>query len=125
MTEITIFDKIVAKEIPSKGIYEDELVYAFHDIQPCAPVHIILIPKNRDGLTELSKAEEKHQALLGHLLIAASKVAKIAGLDEGYRIVINNGPQGCQSVYHLHLHIIGGEQLTWPPGTSGKPIIKQ
>lgn len=113
--EPTLFDKIVSKQIPSKVVYEDDTVMAFRDISPQGPVHIILIPKDRDGLTQLSKAEERHTQILGHLLVTAAKVAKQEKL-EGFRLVINDGPQGCQSVYHLHLHLIGGRQMNWPPG---------
>ncbi|GJU93674.1 14 kDa zinc-binding protein [Tanacetum coccineum] len=110
------FDKIINKEIPAKIVYEDDKVLAFHDIAPQAPTHILLIPKVRDGLTGLSKAEERHTEILGHLLYIAKVVAKQEGLEEGYRIVINDGPQGCQSVYHIHVHLIGGRQMNWPPG---------
>ena len=75
-----------------------------------------MIPKNRDGLSQISKAEDRHAALLGHLMVVAAKVAKQEGLVEGYRVVVNDGVQGCQSVYHLHIHVIGGQQLSWPPG---------
>lgn len=112
----TIFDKIIKKEIPSDVVYEDEDVLAFRDINPQAPVHVVLIPKIRDGLTQLSKAEPKHEKILGHLLYATRVIAQQEGIEDGYRVVINNGPTACQSVYHLHLHIIGGRQLKWPPG---------
>ncbi|KAH7285066.1 hypothetical protein KP509_33G011100 [Ceratopteris richardii] len=112
----TIFDKIIRKEIPSTVVYEDEKVLAFRDINPQAPVHIVLIPKVRDGLTQLSKADERHKDILGHLLCMTAVIAKQEGIEDGYRVVINNGPSACQSVYHLHLHIIGGRQLKWPPG---------
>ncbi|CAN6457264.1 unnamed protein product [Victoria cruziana] len=112
----TIFDKIIAKEIPSTIVYEDDRVLAFRDIDPQSPSHILLIPKIRDGLTQLSKAEPRHVDILGHLLYAAKLVAEKEGLSNGYRVVINNGPDGCQSVYHLHLHILGGRQMKWPPG---------
>ncbi|KRX10066.1 HIT-like domain [Pseudocohnilembus persalinus] len=118
--EVTLFDKIVRKEIPANIIYEDDICLAFRDISPQAPVHVILIPKDRNGLTQLSKAEEKHKDLLGHLMIAAAKVANQEKLEKGWRLVINDGPEGCQSIYHIHLHILGGTQLTWPPGTPGK-----
>jgi histidine triad (HIT) family protein len=78
---------------------------------------VVLVPKRHDGLTQLQKATEAHKPLLGHLIWAAAEVARREGLAEGYRIVINDGPNGCQSVYHLHLHIIGGKKLSWPPGT--------
>ncbi|ONK61047.1 uncharacterized protein A4U43_C08F25690 [Asparagus officinalis] len=112
----TIFDKIIAKEIPSTIVYEDEKVLAFRDINPQAPVHVVLIPKLRDGLTQLGKAEPRHSVILGHLLYTAKVVAEKEGILDGFRVVINNGPGGCQSVYHLHLHILGGRQMKWPPG---------
>ncbi|XP_010427477.1 PREDICTED: adenylylsulfatase HINT1 [Camelina sativa] len=113
---LTIFDKIISKEIPSTVVFEDDKVLAFRDITPQGPVHILLIPKVRDGLTGLSKAEERHIDILGRLLYTAKLVAKQEGLAEGFRIVINDGPQGCQSVYHIHVHLIGGRQMNWPPG---------
>jgi histidine triad (HIT) family protein len=95
-------------------------VYAFRDINPTAPSHIVVVPKTCGGLTQLQHAKEEDKAVLGHLLWAAGHVAKKEGLEEGFRVVINDGPKGCQSVYHLHLHVIGGKQLSWPPGT-GEP----
>ncbi|KAJ8758701.1 hypothetical protein K2173_000422 [Erythroxylum novogranatense] len=112
----TIFDKIIAKEIPSSTVYEDENVLAFRDINPQAPVHVLVIPKFRDGLTDLGKAEPRHEDILGKLLYAAKIVAEKEGILEGFRVVINNGPDACQSVYHLHLHVLGGRQMKWPPG---------
>ncbi|KAJ6806023.1 14 kDa zinc-binding protein-like [Iris pallida] len=112
----TIFDKIIKKEIPSTVVYEDDKALAFRDINPQAPTHILVIPKIRDGLTGLSEAEERHIEILGYLIYVAKLVAKQEGLEDGYRIVINDGPNGCQSVYHLHIHIIGGRQMNWPPG---------
>ncbi|CAN1810296.1 14 kDa zinc-binding protein [Linum perenne] len=112
----TIFDKIIAKEIPSSIVYEDEKVLAFRDISPQAPVHVLIIPKIRDGLTELGKAEARHGEILGQLLYAAKLVAEKEGIVDGFRVVINSGPTACQSVYHLHLHVLGGRQLKWPPG---------
>ena len=114
--EVTIFDKIVKGDIPSDKIYEDDLCMAFRDIAPVAKVHFLVIPKDRDGLTGICKAEERHAALLGHLMVVAAKVAAQEGLTDGYRTVINDGKDGCQSVYHLHIHVIGGQQLSWPPG---------
>lgn len=84
-------------------------------LPPC-PLPVQVIPKVRDGLTQLSKARAEQAPLLGHLLYVAAQVAKQEGLAQGYRVVINDGPNGCQSVYHLHLHIIGGRQMSWPPG---------
>lgn len=112
----TIFDKIINKQIPAKIAYEDDQCLAFHDVNPQAPVHLLLIPKQRDGLTQLALAEERHQMILGHLLYVAKLVAKQQNLDTGFRIVINDGVDGCQSVFHLHLHLLGGRKLGWPPG---------
>ncbi|KAJ3677404.1 hypothetical protein LUZ60_003128 [Juncus effusus] len=93
----TVFDKIINKEIPATVVYEDDKALAFRDINPQAPVHVLVIPKVRDGLTGLSKAEERHVEILGHLLYVAKIVAKQEGLDDGFRIVINDGPNGlCQ-----------------------------
>ncbi|RZC79374.1 hypothetical protein C5167_003596 [Papaver somniferum] len=112
----TRFDKIISKEIPSTIVYEDGKVLAFRDINPQAPVHVIVIPKFRDGLTKLGKAEPRHSEILGHLLYTAKMVAEKEGILDGFRVVVNNGPGGCQSVYHLHLHVLGGRQMKWPPG---------
>ncbi|KAL8193857.1 hypothetical protein R6Q57_026099 [Mikania cordata] len=112
----TIFDKIISKEIPSTIVYEDEKVLAFRDINPQAPVHVLVIPKLRDGLTELGKAEPRHEDILGHLLHASKIVAEKEGIVDGFRVVINSGATACQSVYHLHLHVLGGRQMKWPPG---------
>ena len=114
--EPTLFDKIVAKHIPATIIYEDDTALAFRDISPQAPTHFLVIPKHRDGLSQLSKAQLRHEAVLGHLLFVAGQVAKHEGLDSGFRVVINDGVDGSQSVYHLHLHVLGGRQMTWPPG---------
>lgn len=112
----TIFDKIITKEIPSTIVYEDEKVLAFRDISPEAPVHVLVIPKLRDGLTHLGKADKRHGEILGHLLYAAKIVAEKEGIIDGFRVVINSGPSACQSVYHLHLHVLGGRQMKWPAG---------
>ncbi|KAK6283243.1 hypothetical protein POUND7_017068 [Theobroma cacao] len=112
----TIFDKIITKEIPSTIVYEDDKVLAFKDINRQAPVHVLVIPKFRDGLTQLGKAEPRHGEILGQLLYAAKIVAEKEGIVDGFRVVINNGPSACQSVYHLHLHVLGGRQMNWPPG---------
>ncbi|CAG9313762.1 unnamed protein product [Blepharisma stoltei] len=114
--EETIFDKIASKQIPANIVYEDDLVMAFRDISPQAPVHIVLIPKHRDGLTRLLVAEERHKALLGHMMWAASEVARREHLEAGWRLTVNDGVWGSQSVYHLHFHILGGRQMGWPPG---------
>ena len=120
----TIFDKIVAKQIPSTPVYEDEHVYAFRDIAPVSQTHILVIPKVRGRLDQLQHATADDKAILGHLLWAAGHVAKLAGLGDGYRVVVNDGAKGCQTVYHLHLHVIGGEQLTWPPGVANQGAPK-
>ncbi|CAJ0557885.1 unnamed protein product, partial [Mesorhabditis spiculigera] len=110
----TLFGKIIRKEIPAKIIYEDDDVLAFHDVSPQAPVHFLVIPKKH--IPSLEDAEDKDEALLGKLLLTARRVAKELKLDNGYRTVINNGKDGCQSVFHIHLHVLGGRQLQWPPG---------
>jgi len=110
----TIFGKISRGEIPCKFIYEDEQCVAFHDINPQAPTHFLVIP--RKPITQISKAEDGDEALLGHLLLTARKVALQQGLDHGFRIIINDGKNGGQTVYHLHLHVLGGRPLGWPPG---------
>lgn len=107
----TIFDKILAKEIKADVVYEDDLSLAFRDVNPQAPTHILVIPKRRIAM--LSLANEDDKSLLGHLMLTAAKVADIEGLAAGWRLVVNNGPDGLQSVYHLHLHVIGGRPLTW------------
>uniref|UniRef100_A0A7N0T4K3 HIT domain-containing protein n=1 Tax=Kalanchoe fedtschenkoi TaxID=63787 RepID=A0A7N0T4K3_KALFE len=112
----TIFDKIISKEIPSAVVYEDDTALAFRDISPQAPVHVLVIPKFRDGLTHLGKAEERHENILGHLMYVARIVAEKEGILDGFRVVVNSGPSACQSVYHLHLHVLGGRQMKWPPG---------
>ncbi|ESO04860.1 hypothetical protein HELRODRAFT_156892 [Helobdella robusta] len=109
----TIFSKIIDKTIPAKLIYEDEHCVAFHDANPQAPVHFLLVP--RKIITGLSAVKDEDKMLLGHMMTVVDKVAREQRLDSGYRVVINNGPQGCQSVYHLHLHVLGGRQLGWPP----------
>lgn len=114
---VTVFDKIITKKVPAFVVYEDEDVLAFHDSTPQAPVHIVIIPKFRDGLTGLSTAEERHKKILGQLLYTASRVAKMEdGLRDGYRVVINEGGWGGQTVLHLHLHLLGGRFMQWPPG---------
>ena len=113
-TTETIFSKIIRREIPAEIIYEDDLAIAFKDVHPQAPVHILVIPK--EPIAQLADAESKDHALMGHLLLTAKRVAHQVGLNNGYRVVINTGADGGQTVYHLHLHILGGRQMTWPPG---------
>ncbi|KAK0158149.1 hypothetical protein PV328_009188 [Microctonus aethiopoides] len=110
----TIFGKILRKEIPCKFIYEDDQCVAFHDLNPQAPTHFLVIP--RKPISQLSKSEDDDKLVLGHLMLVAQKVAKEQGLDKGFRLVINDGKEGAQSVYHLHLHVLGGRQMQWPPG---------
>ncbi|MEH2382590.1 MAG: histidine triad nucleotide-binding protein [Nostoc sp.] len=113
-TTETIFSKIIRREIPADIVYEDNLVLAFKDIHPQAPVHILVIPKKI--IPTLADAESEDHALLGHLLLTAKRLAEEAGLKNGYRVVINTGDDGGQTVHHLHVHILGGRQLNWPPG---------
>jgi histidine triad (HIT) family protein len=110
----TIFGKIIRREIPANIVYEDDLALAFNDINAQAPTHILVIPKK--PIPRVSEAKSDDQSLLGHLLLTAKKVAEDAGLENGYRVVINNGKDGGQTVDHLHLHILGGRQMQWPPG---------
>jgi histidine triad (HIT) family protein len=110
-----IFCKIANKEIPSKLLFEEDDLVAFHDINPGAPTHILVIPKQH--ISGLNEAKAEHQALLGKLLIATRRAAEEAGVFEsGFRVVINTGAHAGQSVPHLHLHVIGGRALGWPPG---------
>merc|ERR1711973_88122 len=110
----TIFSKIIDGSIPAKIIYRDEKCLAFHDVSPQAPVHFLVIPIK--PIPTLDDASEDDEQLLGHLLYTAKKVAKEQNLSNGYRLVINNGADGAQSVFHLHIHVLGGRQMQWPPG---------
>ena len=110
----TIFQRIADKEIPAKLIHEDEFCIAFHDIAPQAPTHVLVVP--RKPIARVGEATAADQALLGHLLLTAAKVARELNLAKGFRIVINNGPDGGESVPHLHVHLLGGRALGWPPG---------
>jgi histidine triad (HIT) family protein len=110
-----VFEKIIDREIPARIIYEDDLVLAFHDINAKAPVHALIIPKK--NIPRIAQAAPDDHKLLGHLLLKAAAVAEKLGLSKsGYRLVINNGPDGGESVPHLHCHILGGRPMTWPPG---------
>jgi histidine triad (HIT) family protein len=110
-----IFEKIITREIPADVVYEDDLVVAFRDVNPKAPVHILIVP--RKNIPRLADAGPDDHKVLGHLLLKAAEVADKAGLKKtGYRLVINNGPNAGESVPHLHCHILGGRQLAWPPG---------
>ena len=110
----TLFEKIINREIPSDIVYEDELSLAFKDINPQAPIHILIIPKK--PIEKLSDANIEDQALLGHLMLVAGKIAEQLNLDNTFRIIINNGAGAGQSVFHLHLHLLSGRPLSWPPG---------
>jgi histidine triad (HIT) family protein len=109
-----IFCKIIAGAIPAKKVREDEQMLAFHDIDPKAPTHILVIPKKH--VASLAAAEPADAALMGRLLLAAAEVAREQGLSKGYRVAISTGPEGGQTVDHLHLHVLGGRQMHWPPG---------
>ena len=110
----TVFEKIIAREIPSQIVYEDDRVAAFHDVHPHAPTHILIVPKK--PVARIGEAGPEDEALLGHLLLKAAQVAAQVGLGNGYRLVINNGRDGGESVPHLHCHILGGRPMSWPPG---------
>ena len=110
----TIFGKIIRREIPADIVYEDDLALAFKDVTPQAPTHILVIPKK--PIPRLSESQSEDTELMGHLLMTVKKVAEQANLSKGYRVVINNGADGGQSVDHLHLHILGDRPMKWPPG---------
>jgi len=115
MSEDCLFCKIIAGDIPSNKVYEDEDVYAFHDISPAAPTHILIIPKKHIAAVKDASAEDSR--LLGALVLKAAEIARKQGLEEdGYRFVVNTGDNGGQTVFHIHLHILGGRRMSWPPG---------
>ena len=115
MSEKCLFCKIVAGEIPSAKVYEDEVCLAFNDISPQAPTHVLIIP--REHLASLAEAEAAHEKTLGHLLLTAGKIARDKGFaDNGYRVVINTNRDGGQTVYHLHVHLLAGRPFIFPPG---------
>ena len=112
---MSLFMKIINREIPADIVFEDDLCLAFRDVSPQAPVHILLIPKK--PIVSMAEASTEDQAILGHLMIQAANIAADQGLKEdGYRLVINTNKHGGQTVFHLHIHIMGGRQLEWPPG---------
>lgn len=113
MTE-TIFSKIIRREIPATIVYEDELCLAFKDVNPQAPIHILIIPKQ--PIAKLTDAQTSDQSLLGHLLLKAGIIAKEQGYGDAFRLVVNNGENAGQSVFHLHVHILAGRGFSWPPG---------
>ena len=110
----TIFQKIIDKEIPADIIYEDEKSLVFKDINPVAPVHILIIPKKQ--IEKISDAEQTDQDLLGHLFLVAGKVARQLGVENAFRLVVNNGAGAQQTVFHLHIHLIAEREFSWPPG---------
>ena len=111
---MTIFEKIIAREIPAKVVWEDDDAIAFEDVNPQAPVHVLIVPKK--VIPRLAEAKDSDRATLGKLLLAAGEIAKKLGLSGGYRVVINNGPDAGESVPHLHVHLLGKRALAWPPG---------
>jgi histidine triad (HIT) family protein len=114
MAEKTIFQRIIDKEIPAKIIFEDDRCLAFHDVSPQAPTHVLVIPKK--PIMSLAELDDSDAELVAHMWIVIRDLAKELKLDRGYRVVVNCGRDGGQSVDHLHFHLLGGRQLTWPPG---------
>jgi histidine triad (HIT) family protein len=114
MTQPTLFSKIIDREIPATIVYEDDLCLAFRDITPQAPMHILIIPKK--PIPKLADAVADDQALLGHLCLKAGEIARQEGYGEAFRLVVNNGASVGQTVFHLHVHILGGRGFSWPPG---------
>ena len=110
----TIFTKIINKQIPADIVYEDDLCLAVRDINPQAPVHLLLVPKK--PIDTLSNAQPEDQALLGHMLLVVGKITRDLKIDGAFRLVINNGKEGGQAVFHLHMHILAGRKFRWPPG---------
>jgi histidine triad (HIT) family protein len=112
---MTVFEKIITREIPARIIFEDKDVLAFHDIKPQAPIHVLVIPKKH--VSRIAQTEPDDAALLGKLLLTARDLAQELGIAQsGFRLVINNGPNGGETVPHLHVHLLGGRPMTWPPG---------
>lgn len=116
MENETVFHKILKGQIPSTKVYEDDDVYAFKDINPVAPFHCLVIPKKMDGLVSLAHADSSHIEILGKLMVAVSKIAEQEKLEKGFRTVLNTGEEGGQTVNYIHLHILAGRDLKWPPG---------
>ena len=111
---MTLFEKIIQRRIPADIVFEDDQVLAFKDINPAAPTHVLVIPKRPISRIDAANAED--QSLIGHLMLKAAEIARELKLENGFRLVINNGPDGGESVPHLHCHILGGRALQWPPG---------
>lgn len=112
----TVFDQILAKALPSQVVFENDKVLAFRDIAPQAPVHILVIPKRRAGLTALRKASREQKGVLGEMLVAVAEIVRQENIEGGYRVIVNDGEEAGQSVHHLHMHILAGRPLAWPPG---------
>lgn len=110
----TLFERIIDREIPAKIEYEDERCIVIHDIQPQAPVHLLIVPKK--PIPRLAEAVAADEAVLGHLLVVAGELAAKLRLEKGFRIVVNSGPDACESVPHVHVHLLAKRQMTWPPG---------
>ena len=110
----TLFQKIADKEVSARLVHEDALCVAFHDISPQAPVHVLIVP--RKPIPRVAEATAEDQAILGHLLLVVGQLSRELGLGKGFRVVINNGPDGGETVPHLHVHLLGGRALGWPPG---------
>ena len=110
----TIFQKIIDKELPADIIYEDESCLAFKDINPVAPIHILIIPKKR--IEKISDSNIEDKELLGHLILVAGNIARDLGIEDAFRLVVNNGAGAQQTVFHLHIHLIAGREFNWPPG---------
>jgi histidine triad (HIT) family protein len=110
----TLFQKIIDREIPARIEHEDEQCVVLHDIQPQAPVHLLIVPKK--AIPRVSEATPADQAVLGHLILTAGTVARKLNLGDGFRLVVNNGPLACESVPHLHVHLLAKRQMAWPPG---------
>ena len=110
----TIFQKIIDKELPADIVYEDDCCLAFKDINPVAPVHILIIPKKR--IEKISDSNTEDKELLGHLFLVAGNIARDLGIEEAFRLVVNNGAGAQQTVFHLHIHLIAGREFSWPPG---------
>ena len=110
----TIFQKIIDKELPADIVYEDENCLAFKDINPVAPIHILIIPKKR--IEKISDSNSEDSELLGHLFLVAGNIARDLGIEDAFRLVVNNGAGAQQTVFHLHIHLIAGREFNWPPG---------
>lgn len=114
MSEKTVFKRIIDREIPANIVYEDDLCLAFHDINPAAPTHVVVIPKKE--IPTVNDIAPEDEPLIGHLFVVIKQIARELGLSDGYRVAVNCGRDAGQEVFHLHLHLLGGRKLSWPPG---------